>query len=37
MGATMGVVHWNALDVQREADRVLLTRYAPVGVVVDEG
>ena len=27
---------WNALDVQREADRVLLNRYAPVGVVVDE-
>src|SRR5262249_32068731 len=25
-----------ALDVQREADRVLLSRYAPVGVVVDE-
>ncbi len=27
---------WNALDVQREADRVVLSRYAPVGVVVDE-
>ena len=27
---------WNALDVQREADRVLLSRYTPVGVVVDE-
>ena len=27
---------WNALDVQKEADRVLLARYAPVGVVVDE-
>src|SRR5262249_55674866 len=27
---------WNALDVQREADRGLLSRYAPVGVVVDE-
>ena len=27
---------WNALDVQREADRVLLARYAPVGVVADE-
>jgi two-component system CheB/CheR fusion protein len=27
---------WNALDVQREADRVLLNRFAPVGVVVDE-
>lgn len=28
---------WSALDVQREADRILLSRYAPVGVVVDEG
>jgi two-component system CheB/CheR fusion protein len=28
---------WSALDVQKEADRVLLARYAPVGVVVDEG
>jgi two-component system CheB/CheR fusion protein len=27
---------WNALDVQKEADRLLLSRYAPVGVVVDE-
>jgi len=27
---------WNALDVQKEADRVLLSRYAPVGVVADE-
>jgi two-component system CheB/CheR fusion protein len=27
---------WNALDVQREADRVLLSRFAPVGVVIDE-
>jgi two-component system CheB/CheR fusion protein len=27
---------WSALDVQREADRVLLNRYAPVGVVADE-
>src|SRR5207244_13527680 len=27
---------WSALDVQREADRILLARYAPVGVVVDE-
>lgn len=27
---------WTALDVQREADRVLLNRYAPVGVVVDD-
>ncbi len=28
---------WTALDVQKEADRVLLARFAPVGVVVDEG
>ncbi len=27
---------WSALDVQREADRIVLTRYAPVGVVIDE-
>jgi two-component system CheB/CheR fusion protein len=27
---------WSATDVQREADRVVLNRYAPVGVVVDE-
>jgi two-component system CheB/CheR fusion protein len=27
---------WTALDVQKEADRVLLARYAPVGVVADE-
>jgi two-component system CheB/CheR fusion protein len=27
---------WTALDVQREADRNLLARYVPVGVVVDE-
>jgi two-component system CheB/CheR fusion protein len=27
---------FNHLEVQREADRVLLTRLAPVGVVVDE-
>jgi two-component system CheB/CheR fusion protein len=27
---------WNALDVQREADRVLLNRFAPVGVVIDD-
>jgi two-component system, chemotaxis family, CheB/CheR fusion protein len=27
---------WTALDVQHEADRILLARYAPVGVVVDE-
>jgi two-component system CheB/CheR fusion protein len=27
---------WSALDVQKEADRILLARYAPVGVVIDE-
>ncbi len=27
---------WSALDVQKEADRLVLARYAPVGVVVDE-
>lgn len=27
---------WSALDVQREADRLVLGRYAPVGVVIDE-
>ncbi len=27
---------WSALDVQKEADRVVLNKYAPVGVVVDE-
>ena len=27
---------WSALDVQREADRIVLARYAPVGVVIDE-
>jgi two-component system, chemotaxis family, CheB/CheR fusion protein len=27
---------WSALDVQKEADRIVLARYAPVGVVVDE-
>jgi two-component system, chemotaxis family, CheB/CheR fusion protein len=27
---------WSTLDVQKEADRILLARYAPVGVVVDE-
>jgi two-component system CheB/CheR fusion protein len=29
-------IAWTALDVQKEADRVLLARYAPVGVVIDE-
>jgi two-component system CheB/CheR fusion protein len=27
---------WSALEVKREADRIVLSRYAPVGVVVDE-
>jgi two-component system CheB/CheR fusion protein len=27
---------WSALDVQKEADRVVLSKYAPVGVVIDE-
>ncbi|HEV3115581.1 MAG TPA: chemotaxis protein CheB [Gemmataceae bacterium] len=27
---------WTALDVQREADRIVVSRYAPVGVVVDD-
>lgn len=27
---------WHALDVQREADRIVLARYAPVGVIIDE-
>jgi two-component system CheB/CheR fusion protein len=27
---------WSALDVQKEADRVVLAKYAPVGVVIDE-
>ena len=27
---------WSAVDVQREADRIVLSRYAPVGVVIDE-
>src|SRR5205085_2828215 len=28
--------NWTASDVQKEADRVVLSRYAPVGVVIDE-
>jgi two-component system CheB/CheR fusion protein len=28
---------WNTLDVGREADRILIGRYAPPGVVIDEG
>jgi two-component system CheB/CheR fusion protein len=35
-GRDEGVPVWNALDVQREADRIVLSRYAPVGVVIDE-
>ncbi len=31
-----GAPMWSALDVQREADRIVLSRFAPVGVVVDE-
>jgi two-component system CheB/CheR fusion protein len=27
---------WSALDVQKEADRIVLSRYAPAGVVVDD-
>jgi two-component system CheB/CheR fusion protein len=33
---TDGGALWTALDVQKEADRIVLGRYAPVGVVVDE-
>jgi two-component system CheB/CheR fusion protein len=36
LGREDGGPLWTALDVQKEADRVLLARYAPVGVVVDE-
>jgi two-component system CheB/CheR fusion protein len=35
-GHPEGSPTWTALDVQREADRIVLTRYAPVGVVIDE-
>src|SRR5205823_2174190 len=31
-----GIPPWSALDVQKEADRIVLARFAPVGVVVDE-
>jgi two-component system CheB/CheR fusion protein len=27
---------WSALEVQKEADRIILSRYAPVGVVIDD-
>ncbi len=36
VGRDEGAPLWTALDVQKEADRTLLARYAPVGVVVDE-
>jgi two-component system CheB/CheR fusion protein len=29
-------IPWSAQDVQREADRIVMSRYAPVGVVIDE-
>lgn len=35
-GRRDGTPLWSALDVQREADRIVLSRYAPVGVVIDE-
>jgi two-component system CheB/CheR fusion protein len=35
-GRDEGAPGWSALDVQKEADRIILSRYAPVGVVVDE-
>ena len=35
-GSDERVPLWNVLDVQKEADRVLLSRFTPVGVVVDE-
>jgi two-component system CheB/CheR fusion protein len=36
VGREEGAPAWSALDVQKEADRIVLARYAPVGVVVDE-
>lgn len=36
VGREDGPPLWTALDVQKEADRILLARFAPVGVVVDE-
>jgi two-component system CheB/CheR fusion protein len=36
LGRGDGAPLWTALDVQKEADRILLARYAPVGVVTDE-
>ncbi len=31
-----GAPLWSALEVQREADRIVLARHAPVGVIIDE-
>ncbi len=31
-----GGTPWSAVDVQKEADRIVLARFAPVGVVIDE-
>src|SRR5947208_8731314 len=36
LAAVAAAMPWNPLDVQKEADRVLLSRFAPVGVVIDE-
>jgi two-component system CheB/CheR fusion protein len=36
LGREQSATPWSALDVQREADRIVLGRYAPVGVVADE-
>jgi two-component system CheB/CheR fusion protein len=32
----IGTVSWSSLEVQKEADRIVLARYAPVGVVIDD-
>jgi two-component system CheB/CheR fusion protein len=36
LGARPATASWSALDMQKEADRIVQARYAPVGVVVDE-
>ena len=36
LGREEGGPLWSALDVQKEADRILLARYAPVGAIIDE-
>ena len=36
LGREEGPPIWSALDVQKEADRLMLARYTPVGVVIDE-